>query len=480
MSPSSGANKFLLPIMSQEVVPFMAKLGDELESGGYDVEYIPQNEELTLRDCKRTFGPDVLFLDHIEAQPQSSFEGLLEKYGIESPRSLVFPQMVYDYAYTSVEHDTFVTGAREVDYKPYLNLLHQALCSIDTLFENGNGGIPIQRQGGEVLRRVLQRVADTHGVKSVWVGFSPVQDHCGIYGGENVEWESFSSSFEVEMDEDDEQRAREYIRKFRDERRVLGKGESQSSVSIGRVFSRTLGQIKRLAAPATERRRKKVHRWAKARGRRFEKKFRHEIATRRYATKRSPSIDLEKRRYVFFPLQYFRESRVTVRGSEYYDIGWVVEFVSRNLPVDCELIVKDHPKQSGTLPLDTLRGINHHATILHPSINAHEVIRKAEAIITINNTVGFEAAMHGKPVVVLGSAFYDGTDATWDIDDVSEVPDTVRRAVRANDLSEEQVVRFAHRTLSGSSPGIWNNLDDENIEDICLSIIRYIWNEDEM
>ncbi len=200
---------------------------------------------------------------------------------------------------------------------------------------------------------------------------------------------------------------------------------------------------------------------------------------KRYANYRYLSADestkfIDSEEFVFFPLQFFRESRVTVRAKPFYNQSWLVEYLFRSVPAGYELAVKDHPQQLGSQPRSCIDAIARHSTALHPGTNAHDVVEEASAIVTLNNTVGYEALIHGKPVVTLGDAFYSHRGYTYDVNNMTSLPETLADAVASDGLTESEVVEFAHGILSGSVPGVWGDPADGNVRRLATSIIEYI------
>jgi len=133
---------------------------------------------------------------------------------------------------------------------------------------------------------------------------------------------------------------------------------------------------------------------------------------------------LGPRRYVLAPLQIPRDyvqvhhGRVTIR--EYIDA--VAEWGDRRgIPV----LLKPHPynKQDH----DLLERIEHHRSrsrfVHRVEGNIHDLIAGARAVVTVNSGVGFEALVHGKPVVTFGDCDYRSVaiptapgelDAAWE------------------------------------------------------------------
>ncbi|MCM8811730.1 MAG: hypothetical protein NC910_01590 [Candidatus Omnitrophica bacterium] len=118
----------------------------------------------------------------------------------------------------------------------------------------------------------------------------------------------------------------------------------------------------------------------------------------------------EAERFFFFPLQYEPEISLSTQGRGWHKQLELVKWISQSLPIDRWLYVKEHPSMlSGIRPLRFYREILSlpRVRLLKQSINSFEIVPKAEAVLTITGTAGWEALMFGRPVVLLGHAFYE-------------------------------------------------------------------------
>lgn len=77
------------------------------------------------------------------------------------------------------------------------------------------------------------------------------------------------------------------------------------------------------------------------------------------------------------------------------------------------LVVKPHPKEPKEIPdLSAEYGIH---MIIRRDINIKDILPLASVVVTINSTVGFEALLYNKPVVVGGKAHYSHRGFTFDV-----------------------------------------------------------------
>jgi capsular polysaccharide export protein len=185
---------------------------------------------------------------------------------------------------------------------------------------------------------------------------------------------------------------------------------------------------------------------------------------------------IKNNKYIFYPVQVPSESRITVRADAYHDQGWIIEYLSRNMPYEYDLVVKDHPYNVGLLPKRTINVINRCAIGVNPELQAWDVANSAEAIVVLNNTVGFESVLQQKPVVVLGDGFYSGCGYTFDVNQLGNVKHVLNDAVNSRGLNDKKLIEFVHGIKNASWPGIYHDHSENNVEKLTDSIVEFTRN----
>ncbi|WP_185955788.1 capsular polysaccharide export protein, LipB/KpsS family [Halorubrum cibi] len=179
-------------------------------------------------------------------------------------------------------------------------------------------------------------------------------------------------------------------------------------------------------------------------------------------------------KFVFYSLQYYRESRVTMRSPAFYDQAGLIKYLSRSVPHGTELLVKDHPQQLGAMPFSDIRQISRYVPIAKPSTPAHNLIEKAEAVVTLNNTVGHEAIVFGKPVVVLGSALYGDLESVVHLDDINDLDTTIAKVIEDGGLSNDDIRRYIDALFEISEPMKWGDPAKPNVDEFIYAIDRHL------
>lgn len=112
---------------------------------------------------------------------------------------------------------------------------------------------------------------------------------------------------------------------------------------------------------------------------------------------------------IVYTLQYEPEASLLYWGSAIVSQISLVETVLRAMPSEKLLFVKEHPNQFGALglaPWRSLRKRYSNLRIIHGRESGRELIKRSGLIVTISSSMGMDALVLGKPVVVCGDVYY--------------------------------------------------------------------------
>jgi hypothetical protein len=138
-----------------------------------------------------------------------------------------------------------------------------------------------------------------------------------------------------------------------------------------------------------------------------EIKFRYHIwrDINRLTRMKLPTLDdLGDKPFVFFPLHTEPEQALQALSPEFLHQHAAIVSIARDLPAGVILVVKEHMTAVGRRSenfYDQLRDFRN-VVLMDPLEFGLDVVRKANALITISGTAGTEAAVLGKPVITFG------------------------------------------------------------------------------
>ncbi len=185
-------------------------------------------------------------------------------------------------------------------------------------------------------------------------------------------------------------------------------------------------------------------------GRKFSRIFRAGVNATQYA-----SLPKQAERFVFFPLQMEPECSTLVFAPFHANQFSLIECISKSLPVDHWLYIKEHPAMQGRRPLSYYWAICAlpNVKLLSPKVSSHVLIHNASAIVTITSSVGWEALMHGKPVIVMGHVWFDAFGPVHKVRATADLPAALRKAIFDSRYDEDLLLKFVTAFLEGTYSG---------------------------
>lgn len=430
--------------------------GEALEERGNDVAIItPASSPHLSKSSIRTF---LLSDQWKEVDCGHSADTVESRYGIPSLDHLAFTERLY----FNLSRSQALTRA--------VGLAN----TIDEVFSEHSFNYTFQVRGPELHRLLAHYVAKHRGTTSVWAGFSPFDDQYALSTSLYGSWDDYTTVPFNEMSAKEIEGTREHMAQFREDRRFYAHDndtvESQGTtcgLPIGKIVE-TLQSVRNRTRPG------KLHDQVLARLRL--------TANRRLNKYQLPTVEDSRQQcreneYVFFPLQYPIESRLTMFSPEFYDQSYLVEYLSRILPTSVDLFVKGHPNHPGRpnpLKLRKLRR-NSRVQFLNHNLNAHEVIENAAAVVVVNNTVGYEAIYYQKPLFALGDPPYAQTPAVKNVNSLSRLPELLSEHLSTT-VSERTAVESIHSLQKASHAGNRMRNSSEAAGSLVDSLLQFVDN----
>lgn len=174
-------------------------------------------------------------------------------------------------------------------------------------------------------------------------------------------------------------------------------------------------------------------------------------------------------KYVYYPFHFTEDAQVRLKYPEGYNQYELIRNISRNLPIDIKLLVKEHPAYAGGFSLRELRDLSKHPNIvvLHPEISSKDIFEHIDFVITINSTVGYEALFYDKIVITMGSSFYESFPGVVNIVDVKEIFNLLRdeelRRNKEREIRDHLKERTTKLLESSLQFDYYNFHSDENV-----------------
>jgi hypothetical protein len=149
-----------------------------------------------------------------------------------------------------------------------------------------------------------------------------------------------------------------------------------------------------------------------------------------------------RRRYAFFGLHMQPESSIDVHAHFFSNQLRVVELMARSLPPTHTLFVKLHKSDASNYSPQKLAQLSSFpgVQLVSPYADAIEFIRHADLVFAIQGTIGLEAAMLGKRVVMFGDSPVKNFPSVSTIGKVEDLPQLVREKLAERSPSREEIL----------------------------------------
>ena len=124
----------------------------------------------------------------------------------------------------------------------------------------------------------------------------------------------------------------------------------------------------------------------------------------RYIDRNFSSILPESKNLIFFPMQQEPERSLLLTAPRYIDQMNTIDLISKSIPENYLLIVKEHPTQGpgrGWRNLSDYKRFKNNSKVffIHPSISASEIIKKSKLVISVSGTASLEASFFNTPSI---------------------------------------------------------------------------------
>lgn len=139
---------------------------------------------------------------------------------------------------------------------------------------------------------------------------------------------------------------------------------------------------------------------------------------------------VEGENYVYMPLHLIPESTTFVKAPLYVNELFVIEEISKSLPIGWVLYVKEHQAMLGERSFNFYKKIRQLPNVKIVAVNYYKDpkpwILKSKGVITISGTSAFEAALLGKKSIVFGEVPFSLIEGITRIDSFEQLPKLIK------------------------------------------------------
>jgi hypothetical protein len=178
------------------------------------------------------------------------------------------------------------------------------------------------------------------------------------------------------------------------------------------------------------------------------------------------------RPYVLFGLHMQPESSIDVWAPFFSNQMWVIELLSRSIPPTHKLLVKIHKSDTAKYSSRELRKMRAYpgVELIAPFADTRYLIENADLIVMIQGTMGLEAALIGKPVIMLGQSPFTLFPSVTQAGDIVDLPALVRKKLGERRPSRASILKAYVEYLRPFAPASTN---DWTVERQAAEVINY-------
>ncbi len=132
--------------------------------------------------------------------------------------------------------------------------------------------------------------------------------------------------------------------------------------------------------------------------------------------------------FAFFPLHLEPEISILLLAPYRTDQISLIRSIARSLPVQFKLYVKEHPEMVPYRPRWFYRELkkNPNVKLIDPSVDGFSLIPRAKLVLDVTGTVGWEAVMMKRPVIMFGYWFFKTLPTVKYCAEIESLPSLVK------------------------------------------------------
>ena len=158
-------------------------------------------------------------------------------------------------------------------------------------------------------------------------------------------------------------------------------------------------------------------------------------------------------KYIYFPLHVDPEASTMVESYLYTDQLFIIELISKSMPGDYALLVKEHIPMLGLRDKIFYKKIQSlpNVRIIDPYVHPNKIIRNAKATIVITGTVSWESLCMGIPTIVFEKVPHLVIDkGIFYLKNIKDLRKTILLALKTKVNNKKEIINYISALLQTS------------------------------
>ncbi|MFZ4632235.1 MAG: hypothetical protein ACOYL8_03490 [Patescibacteria group bacterium] len=161
------------------------------------------------------------------------------------------------------------------------------------------------------------------------------------------------------------------------------------------------------------------------------------------------------KKYIYFPLHLQPELTTCPMGGAMTSQELIVDIISKSLPENVFLYVKENPKQTylcrGYDYYNNILKTNKNIVFMPRNTDTYKLIKNSIGVATVTGTAGWEALFEKKPALVFGDCFYDSAPGVFKIKSLQDCQSAIKNIVNNDFKYEEKNLKLFLQAVNNTS-----------------------------
>lgn len=198
----------------------------------------------------------------------------------------------------------------------------------------------------------------------------------------------------------------------------------------------------------------------------------------RFLKKSAVSLDdLKNTDYFIYPLHFHPECATLILGRWLNDQKTIIELISKNLPADVFLVVKEHYHMVGRRSLEFYESLAqfHNVLFVGSHISPYDLLPQARGVITISSTMAMESLLLKKPVISFGDRYYNISNNVFRVKDFTDIRSIILKALNHHFDENDALALFSIALYHAKDFGYFTPtlFDDGCLEQLAKGVGEY-------
>lgn len=182
--------------------------------------------------------------------------------------------------------------------------------------------------------------------------------------------------------------------------------------------------------------------------------------------------EIQEMNFIYWPLHFHPEAGTIILGRWIHDQYEILKAISRVLPHNVKLFIKEHRGSSGRRDLGFYKNISELPGVefVNHAIDTFDMINFSQGVAVITGTAGLEALALNQSVMTFGDVHYNKIKTVVKASDFSKIRSSVKELLQNKGHDRQEVIHFFSEVLNDTR--IVNNFEGPNSSNECVEAIR--------